>query len=167
MNLLVQLLFLMPRQFKAFPQPCSWGICWAFGSSQGLIWRITPFKRSIGIIPHINTQPHSKTVLSFIWNILQLKTWILSGRLSQNISWTDPFQCFVFLFGHSSKGSLYLSNGISAFSLYHFSQSLAISSSNMSLCIFCPIYFEFSSQHCLRPKQLSCLVPVLHGVDLG
>ena len=64
MNLLVQLLFLMLRHFKDFPQPCSWGICWAFGSSQGLIWKITPFKRSIGIIPHINTQPHSKIVLS-------------------------------------------------------------------------------------------------------
>ena len=64
MNLLVQLSFLMLRHFKDFPQPCSWGICWAFGSSQGLIWKITPFKRSIGIIPHINAQPHSKIVLS-------------------------------------------------------------------------------------------------------
>lgn len=64
MNLLVRLSFLMLRHFKDFPQPCSWGTCWAFGSSQGLIWRITPFKRSIGIIPHINTQPHSKIVLS-------------------------------------------------------------------------------------------------------
>lgn len=119
---------------QSFPPTlaCSWGNCWAFGSSQGLIWRITPFKRSIGIIPHFNTQTNSKTVLSFIWNILKLKTWILSGWLSQNISWTDPFQCFVFLCGHSSKGSLYLSNGISsAFSFYHFSQSLAISSSSM------------------------------------
>lgn len=64
MNLVVQLSFLMLRHFKDFPQPCSWGICWAFGSSQGLIWKITPFKRSIGIIPRINTQPHSKIVLS-------------------------------------------------------------------------------------------------------
>lgn len=64
MNLVVQLSFLMLRHFKDFPQPCSWGICWAFGSSQGLIWKITPFKRSIGIIPHINTQTNSKIVLS-------------------------------------------------------------------------------------------------------
>lgn len=72
-----------------------------------------------------------KNCFIIIWNNLKLKTWILSGRLSQNISWTDPFQCFVSLCGHSSKGSLYLSNGISAFSFYHFSQFLAISSSSM------------------------------------
>lgn len=73
-----------------------------------------------------------KNCFIIIWNILKLKTWILSGRLSQNISLTDPFQCFVFLCGHSSKGSLYLSNGnSSAFSFYHLSQSLSISSSSM------------------------------------
>lgn len=71
MNLVVQLSFLMLRHFKDFPQPCSWGICWAFGSSQGLIWKITPFKRSIGIIPRINTQPHSKIVLSLKYSQAQ------------------------------------------------------------------------------------------------
>ena len=74
---------------------------------------------------------------------------------------TFPFQYFDFLCGHSSKGSLYLSNGISAFSLYHFSQSLAISSSNMQLCIFFPIYFEFSSQHCLKTKTAQLPRPCL------
>lgn len=127
MNLLVQLSFLMLRHFKDFPQPCSWGICWAFGSSQGLIWKITPFKRSIGIIPHINTQPHSKIVLS-LFEIFSSST---HKYFQEGFFKTFPEQILfsvLFFFVDIPQKAVYIYRTVylRAFSFHHFSQSLAI-----------------------------------------